>query len=256
MEENRDFKVKSLAKALQILESFSVASPELGVTEIAKQTGLQKATVHNVLSTFQQFGYVKQDPKSEKYSLDLGLLQYSFRIMNNQKIRQVFLPYLLQIAAKTGHLCMLAVPYRSQVFYLESSISCSSNRAMRSIAGESAPFYCTALGKAMLAFLPEAEIEDYLSRETFAAFTDYTITDPQTLRGQLHEIRRSGYAVDNMEHEYGVCCVGVPIFSNTGAVAGAVSVTGPASEFDPSAIAAYAACIRDVISPVQNYLVL
>lgn len=256
MEENNECKVKSLAKALKILESFSVAAPELGVTEIAKMTGIQKTTVHNVLSTFMQFGYVKQDAKSEKYSLDLGLLQYSFRIVNNLKIRQVFLPYLLQIAAKTEHLCMLAVPYGSQVFYIESSVSCSSNRGIRSITGERAPFYCTSLGKAMLAFMPEEQIEDYLAHETFTSYTDYTLTDPQLLRDQLHEIRRNGYAVDNMEHEYGVRCVGVPIFDNTGAVVGAISVTGPSLDFDSSAIGAYAACIKDVISPVQNYLVL
>ncbi len=251
-----EYKVKSLAKALNILNCFNQTNSELGVSEIAQITGYQKTTVHNVLATYQEFGYVYQNPNTDKYSLGLNLLQYSFKIINSLKIRQILLPYTMKISAKTDQICIIAVPHESQVFYIDSSLAINSERNMRHLTGERAPMYCTGIGKCMLAFSGEEFIDDYIKNTKLEKFTDYTITNPIVLREQLKEIRRNGYSVDNMEHEYNIRCVAIPLFDPDKNVIAALSVSGKAIDFNSASIVAYSTIMNEIISPIQNHIQL
>ena len=103
----------------------------------------------------------------------------------------------------------------------------------------------------MLANLEEEQIREVLSRP-MQSFTKCTITDPDVLRNELEEIRRNGYAVDNMEHEFGIRCVAVPFFSMDGSVMGAVSVSGPSPRFDPATVIRNAALITEHLQGLQH----
>ena len=109
-----------------------------------------------------------------------------------------------------------------------------------------------ALGKAMLAFLPEEQAEQVIGGSPLKAYTGCTITDPVVLRHHLAEIRQNGYAVDNMEHEYGIRCVAVPVFNSAGQVTAAVSVSGPSLRFDPETIIRDAQIISGILQPLQR----
>ena len=105
----------------------------------------------------------------------------------------------------------------------------------RTIIGETAPLYCTSLGKVMMAFMPSEELEAYLTQSvSFHTFTRYTITEPDRLRQEAALIREKGFSVDNEEHEYGVKCVGVPVLLPESSQVAAFSASGPASAFDGS----------------------
>ena len=244
--------VKSLTRALTVLECFSTTEPELGVTDIAKKLGMRKSTIYNILSTFQDAGYVIQNPENSKYSLSLKILHLGFVVSSRISLRNQLASTIKEIANLTGEVCYLGMLNDLEVLYLDAAYP-SSQASGRNILGERAPLYCTGLGKAMLANLPEAEISQVLA-SPMTSFTRCTITDPAVLRAELEEIRTNGYAVDNMEHEFGIRCVAVPIFDSSGKVIGAVSASGPSLRFDPDAVVRISRIITDKLQPMQRFL--
>lgn len=241
---------KSLRHAMSVLECFSVDKPEIGVTEIAQRTGLQKSTVHAILTTFQSMGYIGKNPDTSRYFLGNRLLHFSYIINCRIGLREQFLPYLNKIAEATHEVCYFGVLDHQEVLYLESAYPPGQSH-LRNILGERAPLYCTGLGKAMMANLPEDEREALLALP-MTAYTDYTVVNPAVLRQELSEVRANGYAADNMEHEFGIRCVAVPVFGSSGRVIAAVSVSGPSLRFDPQTIIDHAALITRTLQPLQH----
>ena len=245
-----DNTVKSLVRALSVLECFSKQEPELGVTEIANKLKMQKSTIFNILSTFQNTGYLIKNPANNKYHLGYKLLHLGYIVSSRMSIREQFIPHMKEIANACGEVCYLGLLDEMEVLYVEAVYPNTQIQA-RNILGESAPLYCTGLGKAMLANLSSSEIEDALAKP-MQSFTKCTITDPDVLRTQLEEIRSNGYAVDNMEHEFGIRCVAVPFFSMDGSVLGAVSVSGPSPRFDPQTVVRCASLITEQLRDLQH----
>ena len=252
MDQPTDYKVSSLAKAVRVLEAFSVKTPELGVSEIAHMLGYHKSTVFNILSTYEKLGYIAQNPETGKYYLDLKLLHFSYIINSHMGFKKFFQEPMMKIAQTVGEVCYLGVPHEHSVLYIDSAFPQAGSN-FRSITGETAPMYCTGLGKVILAFLPPEEQEQILAlpREKY---TDYTITELNALKENLDEIRRNGFSVDNMEHEYGVRCVAVPVFGVDHQLIAAVSVSGPSLRFDPVSIMRAYQTINELIQPLQMKL--
>lgn len=252
MQQTVEYKVKSLAKAVRVLECFSVQNPEMGVSEIAHTLNYQKSTVFNILSTFEELGYVSQNVQTGKYYLSLKILHFSYIVNSHLDFRRVFQQPINQIAQEIGEVCYLGIPHDRRVLYLDAAFPQSSS-TYRSIMGETAPMYCTGLGKALLAFLPEEERQSILA-EPLEKFTDYTITDLMALTENLDEVRRNGFSVDNMEHEYGIRCVAVPVFNSERKVVAAVSVSGPSLRFSPVAVLHAYEVIQDKLQALQYKL--
>ena len=151
-----------------------------------------------------------------------------------------------RIADLTKETVYLAVPVEDEVVYLDS---CSPYGVIpaRDLQGGRAPMYCTAIGKAMLAYLPEKIIQTYEKRK-LEKFTENTITSFAALKKELGSIRLQGYAVDNMEHEYGIKCIGMPIRKADGQVYAAISISGPSLRMSDEKLAQFAAILRQNIS--------
>ena len=247
-----DFKVKSLAKAMAVLDCFTTKVPELGITEIATQLGLQKATVFNILSTLVSLGQVEQNPNNNKYRLGLKMLHYGYIVNSALDYRRVFEPYLHKIPTMCNEVCYLGIPHNNEVLYLDSA-SPNFITTGRIITGERAPMHCTGLGKALLAFMPKDTVNEILNMP-LQRYTECTITDSLTLHSDLIKTVSRGYAVDNMEHEYGVTCVAIPIIGMQGFPIAAVSISGPTPRFSPNRIPGLAQILKDVLSPLQHSL--
>ena len=125
---------------------------------------------------------------------------------------------------------------------------------MRSILGERAQMYCTGIGKAMLANMNERTIEEYLATHELKAFTENSITDKEEFRQELLRIRQRGYAIDDMEHEFGIKCVAMPIFDRNRNVYAAISISGLAHHFTSEHIAEWAILLKKYISRIENRL--
>ena len=245
-------KVKSLFKAIKLLECFTKERPEWTITELAQELNLLVSSTHNMVTTLEMGRLLRKNEITGKYRLGLKILEYSNTISATDNLRSIVQPYMDRISEKTGERCLFAQYYNQQVIYLAASEPNTHLRNM-SIIGERAPLYCTGVGKAILAHLPEEQLEAVLS-EPFKAFTHMTITDPQVLRDELKRIRLQGYAVDDMEHEYGIRCVAVPLHTMQGEAHAAFSLTGPSLRFESDRIPELAALLQELAAATSKLL--
>lgn len=250
---NEDVKNKSLYKALQILNCFT-RKKELGVTEISEELGLYKSNVHNILDTFKKLEYVEQNEETGKYRLGIAVARLSRALGDSFSITKIALPYMQEIANISNERVYLGIPRGDEVFYLDATYPSNDIQMMRSLLGETAKMYCTGIGKAMMAYLPAGRVEGYL-KEPLERFTETTIADPEKLREELQLIRNRGYAIDNMEHELGVKCVGVPIFDKNGNIYAAMSISGPSLRFTDERIEELYKMMKTYIRIIQDRIV-
>lgn len=234
MDNNSSIKNKSIEKAVKVLNCFT-RKPQLGVTEISDRLGMTKSNVHNILTTLRAMNYIEKDEETDKYRLGIGIFALSRALGDSFFITKIAMPYLQELANITNERVYLGVGYEDEILYLEAFYPAESLNLMRSLLGERAKMYATGIGKAILAFLPEEKINEYIERN-LTPFTKYTITDKELLLKELNLTKLRGYAIDNMEHEFGIKCVGVPIFDKTGEVFAAISVSGPSLRFDDNRI--------------------
>lgn len=230
MEHQNEIKVKSLQKAIEVLDCFADKSG-LGVTEISEKLGLYKSNVHNILSTYKAMGYVDQDEKTGLYYLGAGVFRLSRALGIRFNICKVAMPYMQSLANVVEENVFLAIPNEDNVLYMDAAYPVGLTNMIREMRGKEAKMYCTGLGKAIMAYLPPEQQEEYASRK-LEKYTNNTITDKDVLLQELQNIRSSGFAMDNMEHEFGVKCVAVPIFNASGQAVAGLSITGKASDID------------------------
>lgn len=225
--EEKDAKVKSLAKALHVLECFTLQEPELGITELAQKMGVTKSNIHNILSTFLQLGYIRKQPNG-RYTLGLKMLEYAFIINQNLGYPNAVYDIMVEAAGLTDEIIYFGLPYGKDVLYLYVAHPASRLKTLpyRDMLGEKAPLCSTGIGKAILAHLPEEEWPDRIPDEP-ARFTVHTVTDREGIMEELRRTRRRGYATDNMERDLNVRCVGVPIHNAAGQLVAGMSTSGP-----------------------------
>lgn len=232
MDECSEPKVKSLAKSLKILSCFTIQEPVLGVTELAERIGVTKSNIHNILSTFTSMGYLDRLPDG-RYTLGLKILEYAFIINQNLGYPNAVYDILVDTAGKTNEIVYFGLPYGTNVLYLY--VAHPANRMgvlpYRDILGETSPFYCTGIGKAILAHMPEEEWLAHIPAER-TRFQPNTITDLDAIVEELRRTRRRGYAIDNSSGAPTVRCVGVPVYNSAGKLVAGVSTSGPAHYHD------------------------
>lgn len=227
MSEPQAPKVKSLAKALKVLSCFTIQEPVLGVTELAERIGVTKSNIHNILATYHSEGYLERLPDG-RYTLGLKILEYAFIINQNLGYPKAIYDILLDIANKTGEIVYFGLPYGSNVLYLYVAHPLDKMQALpyRDILGEVSPMYCTGIGKAILAHMPEEEWRQRIPERPHR-YQPNTITDPDAICEDLRRTRNRGYAIDSSEREPNVRCVGVPVYNSFNQLIAGMSVSGP-----------------------------
>ncbi len=242
--DKQPYKVKSLAKALSLFGYFSIQEPELGITELSERSGLLKSSISNMVSTFCGYGFLEKNERSGKYRLGSKILELSHVMYQSHDLRTLVHPYLERISAETGENVYLGILSGDEVLYIDSVFPPGSYSA-RSIIGVKAPLYCTGIGKALLAFMPDSVTQHIIDKGLFR-FTPNTLCDPVRLRADLNTIKDRGYAIDDMEHEYGIRCVAVPIRNIGNAVVASMSISGPSLRFTEETIARNASLLLEV----------
>ncbi|HZG60084.1 MAG TPA: IclR family transcriptional regulator [Anoxybacillus sp.] len=222
----RENMVKSVSRALDIINIVSSEKNGLGVTEIAKQMDINKSSVYRILSTLVQYGYMEQDEETSRYKLGYKFLELSSKLLESIDLRKEAKPYLQELEKETNEVIHLVVYDQGEVIYIEKLEGTETLR-MHSKVGKRAPMHCTAVGKAILAHLPSNVVLDILKRKGMPRHTDKTITDQDEFLKELAQVKQKGYALDLEENEYGIRCIAVPIFDHLGKVIAAVSVSGP-----------------------------
>jgi len=217
--------VKSVKKAFQIMEELD-KSGELGIGDLSERLLMDKATVHRLVNTIKDAGYVSQNPENKKYSNSLKLLAMGNRVMGKSGIKHVARPFLEELSEKTGETINLGICIDNKIVYLDKLESSSTIKVDLGI-GVSVPIFCSGMGKAILAFTPEEEREELLKGVSFERFTEHSIVDKSMLLKELESIRKDGYSMDDEEYIEGLICFGAPVFDFNGRPAAAVSISCP-----------------------------
>lgn len=224
-------KVNSVGKAIKIIETIYKAQRSLSIREIADELGMPKSTLHHLISTLLEFNFLSQDPETRKYNIGLHLVEIGQAYLQQLDLRNTAHPFLERLATEAKETVHLLILDHYDVVYIDKVEDLSQAGTLRcsSYIGRRACAYATAAGKVLLAYMPEADIKDYLTKQKLTPKTEYTITNPEELMNQLHKIKENGFALDLQENEIGLQCVAVPIFNQEAQCVAALSISGPAS---------------------------
>lgn len=222
--------VEAVRRALRILQCFDVDRRELGVTEVAEELGLHKATAHRLLATLEAEGFVRRTDQ-KRYQLGLRAYRIGLLAMPGAEQREAVKEELRQLAAVTGETAHLATLDGNQVLYLEK-VEGSHRLRLPSAVARRVPPHCTGLGKVLLAALPADQRLRVLATLRWERYTPNTITDPTAFTYELEHVGEEGIAFDNQEFEEGLTCLAAPVLSESGTVMAAVSISGPSPRFD------------------------
>jgi DNA-binding IclR family transcriptional regulator len=217
--------VKTTQRSLDIVETLREMDGAR-LTELADRLDLPNSTVHNHLSTLMERDYVLKD--GDVYRVSLRFLDLGEHARNRRKVYELAKPEIEELADETGEIANLLVEENGWGVYLWSSEG--ENAVPLDIApGKHVHLHATALGKCILAHLPEKRVEEIIDRRGLLAETDATITDSDALMEELEAVREQGYAIDDEERLTGMRCIGTTVKSESGNVIGAISVSGPTS---------------------------
>lgn len=215
----------AIGRVFQIIEYLANRNDWVSLREMSRELRVSPASAYRALTSLKEMGYVRQHAQDSTYQLTLKIAWVSAQVLEHVQLRQIAHPVLQHLTSVTNETTHLAVLEGTEFVYIDKVDNSQAVR-MRSRVGQRGLLHCTAAGKSMLAFLPEAEIEPLLRRLKFPALTEHTITDLAEFREQLHKIRRQGFAVDDEENELGIRCIGSPIYDHAGRLTGALSVSG------------------------------
>lgn len=235
--------MSTVEKALSLLEHFDSATPELGLSDLTRLSGFDKATTRRLLVALGTSGIVEQDGDSKRYRLGPGLVRFA-------RLREATFPFVGtarpivdELSARTGetvHVSELASNVLSTVYVCEST---KANRVSVAV-GQRLPFNCTASGFAVLAFAADA-LRQAVLNGPLPAITSHSITSSTALAAQIAEGRRQGYTTCDQGYEDGVYSIAAPILSSSGQAFGAISIASPATRIDARVIKSHGAAARD-----------
>ncbi|HET6608376.1 MAG TPA: IclR family transcriptional regulator [Rhodopila sp.] len=245
------YRLGSLRKGLEVINCFTLRQ-DWSLTELTTELGQSKATVFRILHTLEEFGYVKKDPVTARYSLGLRFHTLGSAAVWQEQLRWQALPPLQDLALQTGETVQVGILYDGTAICVQAVEGTRLVR-MQAFVGKRTPAHASALGKMLLAHLPEAEIEAFLSRP-MKRFTPRTMTDPATLRMALHRIRGEGYSLDEEEMETGLRCIGAPITDHAGRPCACIAISGPAVRMTPERIAALIPEVKATATRISRML--
>jgi DNA-binding IclR family transcriptional regulator len=221
--------VPALYKALCMLELLSSSRTGMTLPELVEQSNLAKSSAHYLLVTLERCGYVRRSDRNGRYMLGVKLFSMANSAIGSLNLRQQTAPYLSGLRIRTGLTVHMAILEKNEAILVARQETQRGAR-LASWVGKRMDMHCTAIGKAMLAFLPEPEIEAIIRKHGLARHNENTIASVRPLRDELERIVKAGYAMDNEEDELGVRCLGVPVFGPAGRPLAAISIAGSTQE--------------------------
>ena len=214
--------VQSIERAFGLLEMMADAGGMMGLSQLAAVSGLPLPTIHRLVRTLVDLGYLRQEP-SRQYVLGPKLVRLG---ESSSRMLSVWArPHLARLVDELGESANMAMLDGDQIVYLAQVPSRHSMRMFTEVGRRVLP-HCTAVGKAVFSRLPEDDVRELLQRTGMPKHTENTITDPDAFLDQVRMTEEKGYATDEGEQELGVRCVAVPVLDTPSRLA--ISISGPA----------------------------
>ena len=241
----------TVGKALAVLDAVASYGRPVRFGEVLSDSPYPKATLYRLVQVLTKQGMLTYEPDRQTYAPGLRLVRLAHAAWQSASLAPVARPYLEALSAEVGETVHLAQLDGGQVLYVDK-INAREPLHMYSQAGKVGPAYCTGVGKAMVAFLSEAEQEPILRQQSYHPFTAHTLASPSDLRAELSAIAERGHAYDREEHEPGIICVAVPVITRAGRVLGAVSVTSSTERTSLTGLDAHLPRIHAAVSSIAR----
>jgi IclR family pca regulon transcriptional regulator len=216
----------SLARGLIVIQSFTQQAPQMTISQLSIKTGLSRAAVRRCLYTLTKLGFAGAEDGS-RYSLRPRMLTLSHTYTTSNTLSSAAQPILERMSAALRESFSVATLDGEDIVYIART---QVNRIMAVDLhiGSRLPAYCTSMGRILLAYLPNEQLEQYLAKVNLIPHTTRTITSVEKLRLALRNIRRNGYAICDQEYEVGLRSIAVPVYSSAGRVVATLNLSGNA----------------------------
>lgn len=215
----------ALERALSILELLARSRNGLTLAELTHHLALPKSSTHCLLVTLERCGYLQRNQKTSRYMFGLKLLTLASLAVTRIELREQARPFLEALVDGTQLTAHLAVLDRNEAVLIEKVAPLGLLRVATWI-GRRMDAHCTGVGKALIAHLPEEELDRLLRENGLPRHNNKTIASFKRLKEELAQVRRLGYSLDDEEDEVGFRCIGAPVFDHSGAAVAAISVAG------------------------------
>jgi IclR family pca regulon transcriptional regulator len=225
IERRREF-VQGLQRGFAVVKAFSADARHLTVAEVAARTDLTRAVARRYLLTLQEMGYIVQH--GSRFALTPRILDLGFTYLSTIDVPNVALPFMHELAETLRESCSVAVLDGTDIVYV-ARVAAKRIMSINLVVGSRLPAHATSLGKVLLAYLPPTMLDEYFAAAPLQQMTSRTITDEETLRKALQQVRERGWGFADQESEDGVRTVAVPLYDVSMQVQAAMNVSGHAS---------------------------
>lgn len=249
----RSDQVRSLVRALRLLNGVAGAEEGASLTELAQQAGLSSSTAHRLLTTLEQERYVRFDPERRVWSVGVQAFATGSAFLKTRSLVGAARPHMRMLMEESEETVNLAVEDQGEAIYL-GQVEC--RQMMRAFArpGGRVPLHCSGVGKALLSAMPEGQLAKVLHRHGLPRVTVKTLNTTAALRADLGLARERGYAVDDEEHAVGLRCVAAVVFNENAEAVAAVSVSGPMARIPDERIPLLGQVVRGRADAVTGQL--
>lgn len=218
--------VQSLCRALSILNEIAEDDQGMTMTDIAACTGLPMSTTHRLLTTLQHERYVRYDNDQSLWKMGVQAFIIGNAFVSSRDVIATSRPFMAALMEKSGETTNLAVIDQGECIYL-AQVECRQMMRVQAKPGSRVPIHSSAVGKALLAAMPDEKARKFIKMREFERATDNTVIEQRALCTEVEEARENGYARDDEEHSVGLRCVASAIFDEFGEPIAAVSLSGP-----------------------------
>jgi DNA-binding IclR family transcriptional regulator len=231
MDRIKHMSVPALERGFAILEFLARTKNGSTLSQMARLLKLPKSSVHCLLTTLQELGYVCRGVNSTRYHLSGKIFSLTQMASGGMFLRELAKPHLERLAQATNLTVQMAAMIQMGQCIIVEKFSPPHAPPVATWVGKHVSLHCTALGKALAAFLPESEVDAIIDKQGLLRHNDNTICSPTRLKKELHLVRERGYAIDDEEEEVNFCCVGAPVFDGRNQAIAAVSAVGKSTQF-------------------------
>jgi IclR family acetate operon transcriptional repressor len=242
----------SLHKGLEVIDCFA-RQETWSLAELAATLRQSKPTIFRILHTLEGFGYLAKDAATGRYALGMRFHTLGSAAVRHEQLRWQALAPLQDLARETGETVHVGILYDGEAICVQAVDGTRLVR-MHAFVGKRTPAHASALGKVLLAHVPDGEIDALIASRGLAKFTRHTLTDGAALREALHRVRAQGWALDDEEMELGLRCMGAPITDHSGRPCASVAISAPASRLDTARIEALVPLVKATALRISRML--
>lgn len=221
-DDDRSWFVMSLARGLDVIRAFRADAPSLTVSEVAARAGVSRAAARRLLLTLRELGYVGMH--NDRWTLRPRVLDLGYAWISSRRVEELVQPHLDEVAERTGQSSSLGVLEGREIVFVARAPA-PRRMSVRVSVGSHLAAHATAIGKVLLAALPEAELRQRLLEAPLQRFTGATVTDAETLEAELAVVRDAGFATVHGELDAEVASIAVPVRGQRGEVIAALNVS-------------------------------